>query len=62
MTPGCQAMKLDGQWYWQDDLDGQGAGDSAADLLKRVDTALYTAKHKGRNRVCCAPEDIGLSS
>lgn len=34
----------------------QGSGDTATALLKRVDTALYTAKRNGRNMVCCAVE------
>jgi len=31
------------------------AGEDAADLLARVDAALYQAKAQGRNRVCVAP-------
>ena len=40
----------------------QGGRDTVPALLKRVDQALYTAKRKGRNRVCQASENIGLSS
>lgn len=31
------------------------AGESAMDILERVDSALYTAKHNGRNQVAMAP-------
>ena len=37
-------------------------GEAVADVLKRADTALYRAKHDGRNRVCRRRrrrEDVG---
>jgi diguanylate cyclase (GGDEF)-like protein len=36
-----------------------GPGDSAADVLRRADTALYAAKAAGRDRTLC---DTALAS
>ena len=33
-------------------------GDKLDKFLKKTDTALYDAKHQGRDRYCIAKEDI----